>query len=159
MRKYSKERKAHVIKQMLPPMGCLVSELSRKEGIPTATLYAWRSAIQTPGGNMSAKSRLDQWSAEQKLACVVTTYSMNTAEFNEYCRKNGMYPEHINEWKLACLSAYSTKKKGSEVKSAHKIIKQLKKEISRKDKALSETATLLALGKKYDALWSEKEEC
>ena len=158
MRKYSKERKAHVIKQMLPPMSCLVSELSRKEGIPIATLYAWRSAIQTPGGSMSAKSRVDQWSAEQKLACIVSTYSMNTEELNEYCRKNGLYPEQIKEWKLACLSVHSTKKKGSEVKAAHKTIKKLKQEIGRKDKALSETATLLALGKKYDALWSGKEE-
>jgi len=36
--------------------------------------------------------------------------------------------------------------------------KQLKKELRRKEKALSETATLLVLRKKFNALWEEDEE-
>nr|WP_221898590.1 hypothetical protein [Bathymodiolus japonicus methanotrophic gill symbiont] len=36
--------------------------------------------------------------------------------------------------------------------------KKLKKELNRKEKALAETAALLVLRKKLDALWEENED-
>ena len=43
MNRYSSERKAAVLKKLLPPHSPLsVSELSRLEGIPDMTLYTWR---------------------------------------------------------------------------------------------------------------------
>ena len=39
-----------------------------------------------------------------------------------------------------------------------KKIKQLERELNRKEKALAETAALLVLRKKFNALWEESEE-
>ena len=39
---YSPERKAAVLKKLLPPHNLSVVELSRQEGISDVTLYAWR---------------------------------------------------------------------------------------------------------------------
>jgi transposase len=45
-----------------------------------------------------------------------------------------------------------------EQKSDKKRIKELERELRRKDKALAETAALLVLGKKFDAYWKNKED-
>jgi len=37
-------------------------------------------------------------------------------------------------------------------------IKKLERELNRKEKALAETATLLVLSKKWEAIWGETEE-
>ncbi|WP_339491530.1 MULTISPECIES: transposase, partial [unclassified Pseudomonas] len=42
MSSYSPERKAALIRKLLPPQNMTVAELSRQEGISQATLYAWR---------------------------------------------------------------------------------------------------------------------
>ena len=43
-------------------------------------------------------------------------------------------------------------------KEAEKKIRLLEKELSRKDKALAETAALLVLRKKVNAIWGEGED-
>ena len=42
MNYYSPERKATVLKKLLPPHSLLVAELSRQECISDVTLYTWR---------------------------------------------------------------------------------------------------------------------
>lgn len=165
MAKYSNERKDHIIKQLLPPINGTVSKLSEKEGIPQSTLYNWRLRNQSTVGDMESRKNKgsNKWNVEQKLAVVVTTYSMTADELNVYCRENGLYPEQVKEWKSNFLvgqaNAQADKNDiAAKNKEMSKTIKKLKKELDRKDKALAETAALLTLGKKYDALWSDKEE-
>ena len=38
------------------------------------------------------------------------------------------------------------------------VIKKLERELNRKEKALAETAALLVLSKKWEAIWGENEE-
>ena len=45
-----------------------------------------------------------------------------------------------------------------QAKEARKRIRQLEKELQRKDKALAETAALLVLRKKAQAIWGDQEE-
>lgn len=165
MSKYSAELKSKVLRQLLPPDSLSVKELSEKEGIPQGTLYTWREKELSMGVAMSTEKSVavKSWSAEQKLAVVVETYSMNAAELGEYCRSKGLYPDQVKSWKKSCLSGYSvsSKVKRSETEQAKKSkkrIRSLEKELHRKEKALAEAAALLTLGKKYDALWADKEE-
>ena len=165
MVKYSNERKEYIIKQLSPPTNYPVSELSEKEGIPRGTLYNWRLRNQSIGGGMASRINKcsNKWSLEQKLAVVVTTYSMTVDELNVYCRENGLYPDQAKEWKSNFLVVQaSTQANKNNIaaknKEMSKTIKKLKKELDRKEKALAETAALLTLGKKYDAFWSDKEE-
>ena len=49
MSSYSPERKAALLKKLLPPMNLSVAELARQEGIPVMTLYAWRTKLRAGG--------------------------------------------------------------------------------------------------------------
>ena len=46
---YSPERKAAVLKRMLPPHNLPLRQLSEEEGISEATLHQWRRAARQDG--------------------------------------------------------------------------------------------------------------
>jgi transcriptional regulator of met regulon len=62
---------------------------------------------------------------------------MSEAELSEYCRKKGLYPEQIKEWKGACISANAdmasrTRDFKKEISREKKKGKELEKELKRK---------------------------
>lgn len=98
--------------------------------------------------------------SEEKFAVVLETSILWAVELSEYCRAKGLYPEQIKAWKQACITGNTTKpnkraKQTLEQKADKKRIKELERELRRKEKALAETAALLVLRKKSDAYWRE----
>lgn len=164
MPRYSEERKAAILKRLLPPENLSVPLVAGQEGISEATLYNWRTQARERGVPVPGSCKQsDEWSPQAKLAAVMETATLSEAELNEYCRQKGLYPEQIKAWKAACLDGVASgearqlreQKAG---KQTRKRIRQLEKELNRKDKALAETAALLALRKKLSALWDDNEE-
>lgn len=107
----------------------------------------------------SRASNAEKWSNEARFAVVLETQPMNEAEKAEYCRKKGLYPEQIERWRCACIAGMSDKPCESEpLKAARNEIKRLKRKVDRKDKALAESAALLVLSKKFQALWEDEDQ-
>jgi transposase len=161
---YSEERKSAVLKKLLPPNNRSVPDVAREEGISEQTLYNWRKTLRDKGlpvpGN---EQKSEQWPAESKFAVVVETAVLSEAELSEYCRKNGLYPQQVKEWKQACISGadQAVQRKDQENKQSkqeRKLIQSLEKELRRKDKALAEAAALLVLSKKLDAFYGIDNE-
>jgi len=159
MSRYSEERKMAVLDKMLPPHNMSVSQVSTQEGISVAALYNWRKQARLEGKPVpgSRKPTPDDWSPQDKFAVTMETASLTAQELSEYCRSKGLYPEQIERWKQAFIQGFSPSKAGPELKAAQKEIQQLKKDMTRKDKALAETAALLVLQKKFRALWEAEE--
>ena len=163
--KYSLERKESVLRKLLPPESRSVAEVSEEEGICTATLFNWRKAARTKGQSVSDKdSPADHWSSQEKFAVVLETASLNENELAEYCRKHGVYPQQVAQWREACLTANQPlsrvdRSRDQRIeKSNQKKVKSLEKELARKEKALAETAALLVLRKKANAIWGPGED-
>lgn len=165
MATYSKEFKNKIISRMLPPNNESISSLAKETQLNEQTLRNWRnqarkSGIATPANNQKP----DRWSSQDKFLSVLETASMNEAELAEYCRKKGIYSEEIKAWKDICMNANGGMAEeafrlNKELKSRSEEIKDLEKELQRKEKALAETAALLVLRKKINAIWgTEKEE-
>jgi len=53
---------------------------------------------------MSQKKRKKLWSAEKMFETVLIAAPMSEAEKSEYCRKQGIYPVQLNEWKEDCIA-------------------------------------------------------
>ncbi len=161
MASYSKEFKEQIIKKMMPPNNQSVAQIAKETGLPYATLYTWKQNQQSKGFVVPAKkTTTDQWDSKAKLAVIIQTAAMNEAERAEYCRENGLYVEQINEWKAgfeASSEAVSSAEKRN-LATERKKVKMLEKELLRKDRALAETAALLALSKKAQAIWDISEE-
>ncbi len=164
MARYSTERKEAILKKLLPPHNMTVSTLAREEGISEQTLYNWRAKAKREGQPVpGSKPKSEDWSAETKFAVVVETASRSESELSQYCREKGLYPEQIKQWKQDCLSGFlvsdeQNKLVRQQAKADKVEIKALKKDLRIKEKALAETAALLVLRKKLNALWEEDSE-
>ncbi len=161
MPSYSTERKAAVLSKLLPPNNQPVPEVCAAEGINQSTLYNWlsqarRSGVPVPG---SKAKDAEKWSGEAKLAVVFESLPMNEAEKAAYCREKGLYPEQIDRWRKACIAGASGPDTSSEpLRAARNELKRLKRKVERKDRALAESAALLVLSKKFQALWEDEEQ-
>jgi transposase-like protein len=164
MPRYSVDRKEAILKKMLPPYNMTVAALARQESISEQTLYNWRFQAREKGQPVPGKKvTSEDWSAETKLAVVIETAAFSESELSEYCRKKGLYPDQIKRWKQASLRGFQRSDEQSkaikqQAKSDKTEISKLKKELRIKEKALAETAALLVLRKKFDALWEEDDE-
>ena len=155
---YSPELKESLLRRMLPPNNESISKIAREEGISEQTLRNWRDKARANG--IAAP---DDWSTQDKFLIVVETASMNETELAEYARKKGLYVEQIKAWKDACMNANGGIAKEAarlnrELRDSEKERRKLERELARKEKALAETAALLVLRKKADAIWGDPEE-
>lgn len=162
--KYSAERKEAILKKMLPPNNKSLKELAQEERISEATLYNWRKEARRHGWLLpEAESAPEKWRAQDKFGAVVETAAMNETELAEYCRRRGLYPEQVKAWRAACEQATDWERASAQqlsqvVRDDKKRIKELERELARKEKALAETAALLVLRKKAQAIWGDPEE-
>lgn len=160
MPRYTQERKEAVLKKLLPPNNLSVPQVADAEGISPGTLYNWLSQAKNKGAVVpgSRASHTEKWSGEARFAVVLETASMNDEEKAAYCREKGLYPEQIERWRLDCIAGASNKPRNTEpLRKANNEIKRLKRQVKRKDKALAESAALLVLSKKFQALWEDEE--
>jgi len=161
---YSTQRKESALQKMMPPSNIPINQLAIEMGIGESTLYNWRKQAVNKGHLVPGDGKnSEQWSSANKFSVVLETASLNQAELAEYCRNKGLYAEQIAAWRSACMDANSNVKEQEkaftiESKKDKKQIIQLEKELRRKEKALAETAALLVLRKKANAIWGEIED-
>ena len=162
--RYPAERKEAILKKMLPPNNKTIKELAQEEGVSEATLYNWRKSARAEGRLMPDGDRPPAgWSGADKFAAVVETVALNEAELSVYCREKGLYPEQLRQWREACEQANDWERvQNQRLKEARKEdqkrLKALERELTQKEKALAETAALLVLRKKAQAIWGGGED-
>jgi transposase-like protein len=158
---YPDEQKRSLIERMLPPQNADVVQLSKETGIPKDTLYGWRrQARRARGLSPAAAGASERWSSEAKFAVVLETAALNEAELGAYCRQRGLYPEQVRAWRQVCEQANSRQtasRPGSDAPADKRRIRELERELRRKEQALAEAAALLVLRKKAQAIWGESE--
>jgi transposase len=163
-KRYSEEFKEAIIKRMMPPHPTSVLQLCRETGVSDVTLYKWRKDYQNRGVAVPTKKKKSEiWSAKDKLAAVIETASFNEIQLSGYCRSKGLFKEQIDQWKRAALTGYQNSTQFKKIQAHHRRedkqkIKKLERELNRKEKALAETAALLVLSKKWEAIWGENKE-
>ncbi len=164
MVKYSEEFKISIMKQMMPPQNKSIAEVSKETGISQSTLVGWRKKAKAKGIPItSGKRETEGWSTQDKFSIVVETATLSEAELAEYCRKKGLYVEQVQAWKDACMQANGgvaeeASRAQKELRLKERKIKDLSQELKRKESALAETAALLVLRKKVNAIWGENED-
>ena len=164
MNQYPAERKEAILRQMMPPENRPVSALAKENGISEQTLYTWRRNLQSQGVPVPGNGKnAIVWSSADKFGVVLETARMNEAELAQYCRGKGLFVEQVADWREACQQANEApaernRELREQGKSDRKEIKQLKKDLQRKEKALAEAAALIILRKKAQAIWGEPED-
>jgi len=159
-KKYSATFKERAIEKALSRSnGVSILQIANDIGVARGTLYHWlvKSGKSASPKHLSPEKRPQDWSDAEKLEAIIKTGSLTQENLNSYCRSNGIYKHHIEQWKADMASTKPTPDK-SEMRALREENKKLKKEIRRKDKALAETAALLVLQKKVEEIWASRDE-
>ena len=138
-------------------------EIATEFGVGRSTIGKWLREYRQNGNIKlnSKEKRPKDWTAEERMAALMKTGSMSTGDRAAWCRKKGIFTHNLDQWKKDAISAmalHSGKKQSEQEKSLKKENIILKKELSRKEKALAETAALLVLKKKAQKIWGEPED-
>lgn len=162
---YTKEFKDSILKRLDQPTNETVASISEELSISKSTIYQWiRTNNKKEQNNPINLKSKNNWSSQDKFHVVLETATLSESELAEYCRRKGIYVEEIKAWKQQCLNANTHSKKEdsealkSNLKEEQTKNKELQKELRRKEKALAETAALLVLRKKAQAIWGEDED-
>jgi hypothetical protein len=87
---------------------------------------------------------------------------MSEAGKNAWCREHGVYPAELDKWRGSCTSALAdpedARASPQATRADRKRIKELERDLLRKDRALAETAALLVLSKKLEAIFHKGED-
>jgi transposase len=146
-----------------------LKEVADSLGVGHSTLNRWmvQSRCQEFEPNtessslrlMSKEKRPQDWSLEEKLKLIIACGPLDDEAVSAVCREQGIYPHHIKQWTQDFVGGARAKAIApSETKKLKHENKILKKELNRKDRALAETAALLVLQKKVQAIWGSSED-
>jgi hypothetical protein len=149
---------------LLPPYNYSLRRIANELSVGAATVAKWRKDLILEGLlNENIEQKIESFTAEQIFSFVIETSTMTEHELAEYCRNKGLFVEKVKEWRTISVQAHQPKaenqyKQDSIHRSDKKKIKALEKELARKNQALAETAALLVLREKFNALWETNEE-
>ena len=156
MARYGQAYKDRIVARLLPPESSAIDLVSREVGISVATLERWR-ADALANGSAAGSPR---WTAAARLQAVIVTAVMDEATRSAWCREQGLFPAELDAWKRDAIAGLGEPRAASavEARQDRRRVKELERELHRKDKALAETAALLVLSKKLAAVFHEGED-
>lgn len=100
--------------------------------------------------------RPQDWNAQEQLVALHETHGLSDEDVHAWCRAHGLFAHHLTSWKTAFCAATKVDSGTRELGTLKDENDQLKRQLVRKDKALSEAAALLILQKKFRALWEDE---
>lgn len=165
--KYNQNFKSMIVEKALSRgEGVTMSDIAEAHGVSIPSIRRWILAAQQtdiePAETMTEKEKRPQdWTLAERLQAIIDCDKLSENERSAYCRKRGLYPHHIKQWKENMTTGATdvTAQSGrSHLKQLKEENKRLKQELQRKEKALAETAALLVLKKKVQHLLEGGEE-
>ena len=175
-RRYSENLKLRMVQRIVGPHGVSARDLAEEVGIHQTTLSQWvkdraklvamkraqdrDKPVAEQGPAPSRQRRPEDWTPSEKLQAVMEASQLSEPKLGEWLRSKGLHEVHLHQWQETVMSAAREalaegKPKGTSAEG--KRVKELERELRRKDKALAETAALLVLRKKADALWGDED--
>ena len=171
---YTEGFKQQMVKRMLGPPAVTATALAKKVGVPQPTLSKWLRDAGTFASMMSDQNEQKRtapkkWTVKEKLRVVAAAEGLEGQALGELLRREGLHEAQLKSWRDAAAGALTsaeaapagplTAKQRRRLAGAEKRVKELERELRRKEKALAEAAALLMLEKKLQALgWDERHQ-
>lgn len=165
-----------MVERLSGPGSLSATALSAEVGVSQATLSRWLKGAATVGQSMprpqdkkrrrssaaaeSATKRPQDWTAEEKLALVLEAAAVAAADLGAFLRRKGVHEAQLAEWREAATAGLRgpTKRDRKAASIEARRVRDLERELARKEKALAEAAALLVLKKKAQAIWGDEDD-
>ncbi|MFV1985258.1 MAG: transposase [Thiohalomonadales bacterium] len=158
-KKFTQGFKEQAVQKALTRGSKNLDRVAQELSVGYSTLQKWIRDYKTVPPKNKKNKRPQDWTREQQFQAIIDTGGLDIEHLSEYCREKGLYPHQLDEWRLNFLEVDTEVAKSSklELKNLKKENAILQKELRRKEKALAETAALLVLQKKFQALLEDEE--
>lgn len=172
---YTEGFKQQMVRRMLGPPVVTATALAKKVGVTQPTLSKWLREAGTLASMASDEKNEEKapvskrWAVKEKLRVVVAAEGLEGPALGALLRREGLHEAQLKSWRDAAAGALTsaeaassgplTAKQRRRLAGAEKRVKELERELRRKEKALAEAAALLMLEKKLQALgWDERHQ-
>jgi hypothetical protein len=120
------------------------SQLARETGVRQQNLSRWlQEARSLPIMADKPKPAVREWTVEQKARVLADAADLDGEALTAYLQRQGVRLAEYEQWRIALDEG------GRASASTNKRLRQLERELARKEKALAEAAALLVLKKKW----------
>ena len=122
----------------------------------TAKNWLKRGSTVKAASVLAKERRPQDWSAQDQLVALHETHGLSGESLQAWCREHGLFAHHLTTWRAAFCDTAKSGAGAREMRTLKDENDQLKRDLLRKEKALSEAAALLILQKKFRALWEDE---
>jgi transposase len=150
-RPYSIAFKQKMVERLIGKDAVSAIQLARETGVRQQSLSRWLQEASTLPFMATPKAEDEQWSVEQKARLLADASGLSGQELTAYLEAQGVKFADFERWRVALQDA----RHGST--SAARRIRQLERELARKEKALAEAAALLVLKKRVRSLFTDED--
>lgn len=152
---YTPEFKEQALRRVLSRSGGTIKNIAADLNMMSSTLKGWmkeqRKAAITP------KSAAD-FTAAERLTALHQTFALPVEALNAWCRERGLFASQLEQWRSAFIATSPeviAQTDAIELRKLKVLHAKVELDLRRKDQALAETAALLVLQKKFQALFSD----
>ena len=152
---YSLEFKEHALRQALSRNGCTIRQIAADLNMTSSTLKGW---MKEQKKSDSAPKSVSSFTAEERLNALHQTFSLNPEALNAWCRERGLFVSQLQQWRkdfIASSAEVNEQANALELRKLKVTHAKTELDLRRKDQALAETAALLVLQKKFQALFAD----
>lgn len=156
MKQYSEGFKRRMVARLVGPSAMSATALAAEVGVAQPVLSRWLVAARTLD-DMSVPKK--SWTGGEKLRVLREAHGLRDAALGAFLRREGLHEAHLTAWRAAAEAALAEPTRGRAASSGEaRRIRALERELRRKDAALAETAALLVLKKKLQAIWGDADD-
>jgi transposase-like protein len=158
-----------MVAKLVGPHAITATDLGHETGLAQATLSRWLKEASKLPRKMPhdydkeqpvKKKQPQEWTPEEKLQIVLEAASLSEGELGILLRTKGIHEAILEEWRDQALAGLRGTQVNSRVQKDRESreMRELKRELRRKDKALAETAALIILKKKVREIWGAEDD-
>ena len=151
-RPYSLAFKQKMLQRLTGKDALSASQLSRETGVRQQNLSRWLEEARSLPLVASNDIKVREWTVEQKARVLAEASHLSGEQLRAYFEREGVRLVDFERWRIAL------EEDGRESASTTKRIRQLERELARKEKALAEAAALLVLKKTITNLHSNEDD-
>ena len=135
-----------------------LKDVADELNLSLGTLKNWlKESGKSRGSVLPENTPATNWTAAQRLTALCESHALKDHALHAWCREKGLFEHQLRLWANE-FSQVSKQPVDAALRQAKQRNDQLERELRRKDKALAETAALLVLQKKFQALWEVEEK-
>lgn len=151
-RPYSLAFKQKMIQRLTGKGAASAAQLSRETGVRQQNLSRWLEEARSLPLVASENRIVREWTVEQKARVLAEAANLTGEQLRSYLEREGVRLVDFERWRIAL------EEDGRESAATTKRIRNLERELARKEKALAEAAALLVLKKTVANLHHDEDD-